>query len=306
MSRFTRRWPVIFLLAAALLAGGAAVVLRYTVWSDPTATAARLDALMIRILGSTEELKASELLSYHRIEGGTVACMREHGMPYESAPFFSRYEGFTDADLGYGTGRAGVLDSVTEHGRRFITNVLGHAHMPAGYYERGAPPGVDPDGWAAVVNGCRAPYEYRDYHDFLPPTGAYELSDLPGIGSDIIGDSMIKLGIMRYSPCMAELGYQVEWHGRDDFLFHDWGLRLEDAPVNGRPATPAWNDAVAALTATFTADATCREASYRPAMRLLASRLDRWEAEHRAELDAIRAEWRCRVAEAAGLPTTLA
>ncbi|MDI1461492.1 hypothetical protein QEZ54_10965 [Catellatospora sp. KI3] len=306
MVRLTRRRVAAGLLAAALLVGGAAIAVRQTMWSDPAATAARLDALTVGILGSADELRAAELVSYHRIEGGVAACMRERGTPYEPAPFFTRYDGFTDADLGYGTGRAGVLDSVTEHGRRFITNVLGQARMPAGYHERGAPAGVDPDTWAAAVNACRAPYEYRDYHDFTPPTGAYELSDLPGLSSDIYANPLVRLGMLRYSPCMADLGYRVEWHGRDDFLFRDWGLRLEDAPVDGRAAAPAWNDAVAALTSTFAADAKCRDASYRPAMRLLASRLDQWEAAHRDQLAAIRAEWRSRVAAAAGLPTTLA
>jgi hypothetical protein len=43
---------------------------------DVMVTAARLDALTRSLTGSIEELRAAELVSYHRGESAVVACMR--------------------------------------------------------------------------------------------------------------------------------------------------------------------------------------------------------------------------------------
>jgi hypothetical protein len=56
------------------------------------------------------------------------------------------------------------------------------------------------------------------------------------------------------------------------------------------------------MKAVFAADVDCRRPAYIAAMQLVDQRLDAWVAKHRAELLAIRREWRSRVAAAAKLP----
>src|SRR5688572_424729 len=107
-----RRWIIVVLAGVAVLVGSVVAVVvagpspARTPYdsSDVAATAARLDALKLSITGTVEELRASERLNYLRVEGGVAECMRVAGRAYRKAPFASFYDGFTDADLGYGTG----------------------------------------------------------------------------------------------------------------------------------------------------------------------------------------------------------
>jgi hypothetical protein len=116
-----------------------------------TRTAARLDALNISIYGSAEELRAAERVNYHRIEDGTAACMRAAGRAYRSVPFEPFYRDFTDADVGYGTGRASVVDSLTEHGRRLVRNEEASARVWRAEAER-----VVADADVEAFNTCTA------------------------------------------------------------------------------------------------------------------------------------------------------
>ncbi|MFC7242130.1 hypothetical protein ACFQO7_06510 [Catellatospora aurea] len=307
MVRLTRKRLVIVVVAAALLIAGGGYAVHRAARFDLAATARRLDALTIRITGSAAELRANELLSYHRVEGGTAACMRERGQPWRIRPYVSYYQDFTDADLGYGDGWAGVLDSVTHLGRRVVRNAMGSARMP----DETSPekwhlrPGDDVTAWVAASNACRERYEHRDYHDTDPPVGAYDLVNLPGLLGPIAAHPTVLAAALPYSPCMAARGHTVGWDGRDDFLVRNWDLRREEAPIDGRPAGPGWVRAEAELTALYRDDAECRMPAYTAAMRLLSWRLDDWEAEHREQLDRIRADWERRLAEAARLPTEI-
>ncbi|GAA1611551.1 hypothetical protein ACFQY4_07935 [Catellatospora bangladeshensis] len=308
MIRLTRRRLIAIVSVLVLLAAGAGYAVYRGTAFDLAATAARLDALIVRINGSVAEQRANELLNYHRVEGGMANCMRERGLPYTVAPYFSLYEGFTDADVGYGTGGATVLDSVTEHGRRFALNVIASAYAPPGY-DYGLPllpPGVDQETWIAASNACRGPFDYREYHDTDRPAGTDQLSSLPGLSERIDANPLVLAGRLLYAPCMRERGHQVDWNGRDDFLFRDWGLRTADAPISGRPATAAWRAAEDEMTGVFADDAACRMPSYTAAMRLVSWWLDEWEAAHRADLDLVRAEWRRRAAEAERLTSQIA
>lgn len=256
-------------------------------------TAARLDALTIAITGTAEELRASEVLNYHRVEGGVAACMAAAGRTYHMAPFVSYYEGFTDADLGYGTGRGTVIDSVTERGRRLVRNTISDARL--------ARAGLVGAGWTGAaradvetLNRCRAPYDHRRYHDFDPPPGAYELVAFQDLLEVVGRDRRVAAAYESYAPCMrARLGHDVV--ERTDFLFQT-RLRAEHAPLEGQPPGPEWTRGLTAVDEAFALDAECRLPAYREAMRVVAANLDAWEQRHRAELDAIRAGWRERVA----------
>jgi hypothetical protein len=138
------------------------------------ATAARLDALHVRIAGNRAELRASELLNYHRVEGGVARCMWAAGKPYRVRPFVSRYDGFTDADLGFGSGSGSVADSITDRGRRSILNELAGARLArAGVLDSwGSVSAAD----SATLNRCTAPYQHRLYPDIEPPAGVYRLA----------------------------------------------------------------------------------------------------------------------------------
>ena len=133
--------------------------------------AVRLDALTVAITGGVEELRASERLNYHRVESGTAACMAATGRPYRKRPFVSLYDGFTDADLGYGTGRASIIDSVTELGRRLVLNDIAHARMEQAGLANPAGAGVTPDD-VDTLNRCTAQFQHRAYDDIDPPPGA--------------------------------------------------------------------------------------------------------------------------------------
>lgn len=307
MVRLTRQRLVVVVAAVALLVAGGGYAVHRAARFDLAATVRRLDALTIRITGSAAELRANELLNYHRVEGGTAACMRERGQPWRIHPFVSFYQDFTDADLGYGDGWAGVLDSVTHHGRRFVRNAMGSARLPtdglAAQWHLG--PDDDMDAWVAASNSCREKYEHRDYHLPDPPVGAYDLVNLPGLQERISSHPTVLVAKLPYSSCMAERGHTVDWGGRDDFLFRNWELRREEAPIDGRPAGPGWVRAETELTALFRDDAECRMPAYKAAMRLLSWWLADWEAEHREQLDRIRAEWEHRLAEAGRLPTEI-
>ena len=257
------------------------------------ATAARLDDLHRRISGTAEEWRATELLHHHRVQDGMAACLAAAGRPYRRVPLVSFYRDFTDADMGYGTGRASVLDSVTERGRRLVRNEAAYARVEA-TRPRVRPAPAD----ASVHHACLS----RVRRDAAPaaeaPPGAYELAELPGLG--VAGDAAVAAAMSGYRPCMRQrYGHHVT--DRSDFLFRP-RIDRSDAPVDGRPATAAWTRGVAEIDAVFAADADCRRPAYTIAMTLAGQRLDGWERRNRPRLDAVRAAWRQRVADAAGLP----
>jgi hypothetical protein len=268
---------------------------------DIAAVAARLDALHVRITGNREELEASELINYHRVEGGVARCMRAAGKQYRIRPFVSGYDGFTDADLGVGSGSGSVFDSITDRGRRIIRNELAAARL--------APTGVL-DSWGSVraadsptLNRCTAPYGHQLYLGIEPPAGVYQLSHFPGLFDRASRDPAVLAAMRPYRTCMKQrYGYDVT--ERTDFLFAP-RLSYQDAPIHGRPATPAWHRGVRQIRAAFAADIACRLPAYRLAMRLIAPHVGAWEREHRAEIRAVRAAWRQRVEQARTLPRTI-
>ena len=268
---------------------------------DIAAVAARLDALHVRIAGNREERVAAQLINYHRVEGGVARCMRAAGKPYRIRPFVSGFDDFTDADLGFGSGRGSVFDSITDRGRWIIRNERAHARL--------APTGVL-DSWGSVraadsptVNRCTAPYGHRLYLDTDPPAGVYQLSGFPGLFDRANRDPAVLAAMRPYRTCMKQrYGYDVT--ERTDFLFAP-RLSYRDAPLDGRPATPAWHRGVRQIRAAFAADVDCRLPAYRLAMRLIAPHLGAWERDHRAGIGAVRAAWRQRVEQARTLPHTI-
>jgi hypothetical protein len=265
---------------------------------DVARTAERLDRLQVAITGNLQELRANELLNYHRIEGGVEACMAAAGKPYRRMPYVSRYEQFTDADLGYGAGRAGILDTVVGGTRRFISNEIGFARLRrAGILDRSAAQWRPED--VETLNGCTGRFEHRLYFDADPPPNTYQLAGMADLDARLDAPE-VRAAWTRYAPCMrARLGHDVG--DRSDFLFRS-RLPGADAPVDGQPPSAAWTAGVAALEAAFAADVACRLPTYIAAMRIAAGHLDAWERDHRTELDTIRAAWRQRVADAARLP----
>jgi hypothetical protein len=263
---------------------------------DLAATAARLDALDIQITGSLAEMRASEVLDYHWIEGGMVDCMRAAGHPYRKPPFVSFYQDFTDADFGYGNGRATVIDSLTAGPRRLIRNELAYARLDrVGVND----PAVSPDDVAAL-NGCRGKFGGRSYYDVELPTEDGRLLGFTDLLEPVNRDADVTQAMQWYRRCMRDrYGYVVD--DRDVFLFAS-RIDRKDAPVDGAPAPAGWRRGVAELERVFAADADCRRPAYEAGMKIVADRLDRWENQHRTEIAAVRREWRQRVDDAAKLP----
>ncbi|MCA2219088.1 hypothetical protein [Jidongwangia harbinensis] len=298
-----RKWALVpAWLAVALLVVSPVPVRGSPEQMDLAATAARLDALHVRIAGNREELQASELLNYHRVEGGVATCMRAAGMPYRIRPFLSHYDGFTDADLGFGSGRGSVFDSITDRGRRAVRNELAAARFArAGLHD--PPPGPTRPAEVAARNRCTAAYQHRPYSDIDPPQGVYQLSGFRGLLDVVARDPAVIAAMRPYRACMRDrYGHDVT--ERTDFLFAP-RISYRDAPVEGRPPAPAWTRGVKQIEAAFDADVDCRLPAYRIAMTLLAPRLRVWERQHRTEIDAVRAAWKHRVARARDLPHTI-
>jgi hypothetical protein len=269
--------------------------------TDIAATAARLDALHRSISGNRAERQASELLSYHQVEGGVAACMRAAGKSYRVAPFVSHYEEFTDADLGRGSGSGGPVDSITDRGRRIILNERAAARSARAGLRTwwDSLPAAD----VAAHNRCTAPYQHRTYPDFEPPAGVYRFTGFAELFAPVARDPAVIAAMRPYRTCMKQRhGYDVT--DRSDFLFAP-RLSYRDAPVGGRPPAAAWTRGVRQIRAAFAADVDCRLPAYRIAMRLLAPRLGPWERLHRAEIAAIRAAWQHRVDRARQLPRTI-
>ncbi|MEV4636780.1 hypothetical protein AB0J80_05430 [Actinoplanes sp. NPDC049548] len=240
---------------------------------DLAATAARLDALYLRIGGNRQEQRASELINYHRIEGGVYRCMRAAGKAYRIAPFVSRFDDFKNADLGFGSGHGSVVDSVTDRGRVSILNELaGARYARAGVLDWwSSVPAAD----AATFNRCTAPFQHRTYPDFDPPARIYQLSGFPGLLDTVERDPAVVAAMRPYKSCMKNrYGYDVD--ERTDLLFAQ-RISYQDAPIDGRHATPAWSRGVKKIRAAFAADIDCRMPAYRIAMTLLAPRISTWE-----------------------------
>ena len=248
---------------------------------DPAATAARLDALMISLYGSLEEHRAVERLAYDRVEGGIAACMRAARRPYRMPPFVSFYQDFTDADLGYGNGRATVIDSLTMGARRFVLNELSYARIArtgAGRRDGALPECTKDAGPRDVWAATPAEAKRISLDDLLLP---------------IIEDPGVVREMRAYQSCMSNrYGYTVD--ARDDFLFAPV-INRADAPPDGQAASPAWQRGVAELNAKFAADADCRRPAYEAGMRVVAANLDTWQEKHQTEIDAARRGWRERV-----------
>jgi hypothetical protein len=278
-------------------------------WSAPerrvdiAATAARLDALHVRIAGHRGEWQATELINYHRVERGIAACIRATGRTYRPLPFVSHYDGFTDADLGFGAGSGSVFDSITDRGRRGILNELAAARADRAGVLAAWGDVRPPD--STTLNRCTAPYQHRPYTNVDPPDGAYRLSDFPGLLDLIARDPKVLAAMRPYRGCMKRrFGYIVD-EDRTDFLYMP-RISYEDAPIAGRPAKPAWTRGIKQIRAAFDADTACRLPAYRLAMRMLAPRIGPWERQHRAEIAVVRAAWHHRVVQARQLPRTIA
>ncbi|GIE47433.1 hypothetical protein Ani05nite_09670 [Amorphoplanes nipponensis] len=268
---------------------------------DLAATAQRLDTLYVRIAGHRAERQAAELINYHRVEGGVARCMWAAGRPFRARPFASGYDEFTDADLGFGSGRGSVADSITDRGRSIILHQVAAARL--------APTGVL-DSWGptrpadvATLNRCTAPYQHQLYLGVDPPAGVYPLSGFPGLLDAAERDPAVIAAMRPYRACMKNrYGYDVA--ERTDFLFQP-RISYRDAPRDGRPPAAAWTRGVRRIHAAFDADVACRLPAYRIALRLIAARLPAWERRHRKEIDAVRAAWKQRVAQARHLPRTI-
>ncbi|GAA3284497.1 hypothetical protein Dvina_30010 [Dactylosporangium vinaceum] len=250
------------LMFGAVASGGAAS------GAGVAATAARLDALYISIHGHADELRAAERLNYERVEGGTAACMHAHGRTaYRPVPYDGWYRDFTDADLGYGNGYGSVLDSLGGPGRRHLRNEAAQARLLPDQRDL-APQDVD------VYNACTAPYGHSPYWDFIGPT--MSLDDLL---APVEADPVVQQAAAPYSACMHDrFGYTIG-ERPDDLLYPK-----------------------SSMDAKFAADAECRRPAYTAAMLALAPRITPWEQRHRAELTAVRQQWRQLVADAARLP----
>jgi hypothetical protein len=270
---------------------------------DIAATAARLDALHVRISGNRAEWQATELINYHRVEGGMAACIRAAGKPYRIRPFVSRFDDFTDADLGFGSGSGSVFDSITDRGRRGILNELaGARYARAGLLDSW---GAVRPGDSATVNRCAAPLQYRLYPDVDPPDGVHRLSGFDGLLGPIARDPAVVAAMRPYRGCMKQrYGFDAVAEDRTDFLFAP-RISYRDAPIGGRPPAAAWTRGVKRIHAAFDADIACRLPAYRIAMRMLAPRIGPWERQHRTEINAVRAAWRQRVVQARDLPRTI-
>lgn len=259
---------------------------------EPAATAALLDKLVVDITGDLEELKSAELLNYQRVEGGIEACMREAGHTYTPLPFVSFYDIFTEADLGYGDGRATVADSLTTLGRRIVLNELAVARLKrAGALERRVAPADLP-----VLNKCSAVFQSRGYHDFAPPAGVAELAGLTDLLDPVQRDPAVVSAMAGYPGCMKQrYGFTVT--DRSDFLATP-RINGDQAPRPGQPASPKWRKGLLAVNKAFKADADCRRPAYLAAMPLLAERIGPWRNDNRDKMFAVRAGWRKVVADA--------
>ncbi|MFG1603438.1 hypothetical protein [Actinoplanes sp. NPDC049265] len=256
-----RRWwtlPVWLLVVAAASAPAPAPARPF----DVAVAAARLDDLHRRIYGDLEEVRAAERLNFHRIEGGIAACMRAHSRPYRMPPFASFYRDFTDADLGYGTGRMSLIDSLTAGPRRYVLNERAYARLPHPKVRRQD---------MAVFQGCADRFGGQGYTSVPPPGGWNAVPDVSDILLAVVRDPGVAAAMRDYPGCMkVKYGYAVGV--REDFLMP--GVDMD---------------------ARYAADADCRRPAYLLAMRIVDQRLGPWEAEHRTRLDAIRRGWRERV-----------
>ncbi|GAA2710932.1 hypothetical protein Apa02nite_083430 [Actinoplanes palleronii] len=256
---------------------------------DLARTVARWDALARSITGDVAELRASERLNYRRAEGGIAECMRAHGRPYQKAPFISLYRDFTDADVGYGNGSATIVDSLTAGTSRFELNEYAWLRARrADVLKRRARPAD-----MGVANRCALVYQYRSYLDIVPPANAYRLIAFQDLVPPLYRDPTVAKAWRTYDGCMNGRHGYVPGMDRSDFLF---------IALRGVPGSPEWQSKLTELKAVLATDVECRRPAYLAAMRLLDERLDGWEQKHRAELLAIRREWRERVAAAARLP----
>ncbi|WP_328472780.1 hypothetical protein OHA21_10805 [Actinoplanes sp. NBC_00393] len=154
-------------------------------------------------------------------------------------------------------------------------------------------PPVKPDDVDAL-NECRAVYDYKPYFDIDPPAGAYELTAFHDLLEPIDRDPTVVEAWRGYDGCMKDRHGYVVGADRSEFLFA--------SRLNGVPRSPEWRRGLAEMKAVFAADVDCRRPAYLAAMRLVDQRLDAWVEKHRADLLAIRREWRGRVAAAANLP----
>lgn len=262
---------------------------------DPAAVAAQLDKLAVEVGGDLEEIKAAELLNYHRVEGGIESCMRRAGRAYTPVPYVSFYDIFTDADLGYGDRRASVVDSLTSNGRRTVLNELAVARLQrAGALTRKISPDDQP-----VLDKCLAPLQSRGYHDFHPPAGMAELVEFRDLLEPVERDPAVVAAMSGYQNCMKQSGFTVT--DRRAFLSEP---RLDSryAPLPGKRANLQWRKGLQAVNKAFKADATCRRPAYDAAMPLIADRLPSWRADNRDKLFAVRAGWRKAVSEAKKIP----
>ena len=261
---------------------------------DIAATAAALDRLTVVVRGNVEQLTATQLLNYRRLEGGIAKCMRAAGHPYRKAAYVSTFQDFTDADLGFGAGSGSVFDTMTNGGRRAVLNEIAAARLQrAGVFDHGVPPRDN-----AAYQKCRARFDYRQYPDFDLPAGLSYRNFLPGLLDGIASHPAVEAAMLPYESCMKrKYGYVADAEDRTDFLYAP-RFSYTDAPLDGETPKRAWTQGIAKMEAAFAADADCRRPAYEIAMKMLAPRIGPWEKKHRAYLAAIQKVWREQVAAA--------
>ncbi|HET6534309.1 MAG TPA: hypothetical protein VFH03_27325 [Actinoplanes sp.] len=281
-------------MAASVAAFPMPLVLPERIAPELLAAAARLDELTRSLTGNVAELRAAERISHHRLQTSIAACMQTAGRPYSWAPPRNFYADFTDADLGYGTGRVTIVDSLTEHGRRHMLNELAYARL------EGTSSGTVRPADRQTYIRCRMALRRQPSSDLPPGAGLAGFGDLL---EPAYRDPRVMAAWAGYRPCMRRQ-YGFEVGDRSHFLFQQRFSR-KDAPIAGRrPASAAWTRGVADMEAAFAADADCRRPAYVLAMRHVADGLEAWEKRHRAEIGELRAMWRQQVTEAARLPSS--
>jgi hypothetical protein len=268
-----------------------------------TRNAARVADLYRRIMGNIAERTAGERLAYHGLQDPIQACATAAGLPDLRPPFIDIYTGRSDSDLTVAFSGDGWLTPISTESFGLAADSLrlsaaqsDSARAPA---DRLSP--ADRERYEKIQDSCEPPASAYTGVQF--PAGAVDLNQaLDEMIGAVTARAPVKDLTAGYAGCMRGAGFADVPNPTALSRKLTGESPARDAmPLDGRPASPAWEAYLARERKAAKADAGCRRGLYDQAMIALGPDLDRFESDHAAEIAEVRRRWDELVASAGKL-----
>ena len=270
---------------------------------DPGAAAdgeKKLAQLATTIWGTRQQKAAGEVLQYHAYQDPIKACMDSHGFTYNPPPFAEPYTAGADVPIPDGLGKWVGSRKSDRLGSGLATTAMQLAPLDD---ERDNPYFDNLDAatkkkYDVALDACQPdPYPKVNF----PKLTAKLDDELAKVVASVEKRPDVSERGKHYASCLSSKGFTAETHS-ELITAAQAEIGQHKPPRPGAVAGTGWTKAVDFEKSAAAADATCREPVQLLILTILPPRLDEFESEFAADLEAVADEWDVIVAQAAKYP----